>query len=337
MSKALRGVLHQGVIMKSAFMRIVLAGVMTAAVVAVVETDALAAAPAAPNYVVPGPTASTVSASTYDVRLAVYYDYNVITGWQAVFTPSSGPVVIADCGSTSVQEMRISDQTITTPASAFCQVTGLTPSTAYTVKARAKNSATEWSAYSPDQASDFVTAAPPTPPSAPSITAAVSALGGAKLTVSTPTSNGGSSITGYKWRATSDGGTSYITGTCSGAPTPSIQLNQTNQTCNANSASLISGTTYVYSLAATNVAGDSSYSAATAGVTAKANLVVNSISSGAQSVRIAFTPPADAATSGIDGYSCLATAAGQTPVTLVTTTSPCTLTGLVMVSPTTSR
>ena len=182
-------------------------------------------------------------------------------------------------------------------------VTGLTNGTEYDIRIRAVNSAGQ------SAPSNTVTTTPRTLPGAP--TALVTTPGDDQVSVAftPPADNGGAPITVYTATASPGG----ATGTCASSP------------CNVTG--LTNGTTYSFTVVATNVVGDGPPSAA-ANETPLAvpdPPTATSATPDDQEVSIAFTPPADNGGTAITGYTATAAPGGATGGCA---SSPCTITGL---------
>ncbi len=164
-----------------------------------------------------------------------------------------------------------------------CVVTGLTNGTSYTFTVVANytgGNQSEASATSP-------TTVPASAPSPPLNVSATATTGQATITWQQPTTNGGSAITGYK--ATSNPG--------------ALSCNTTDLNCTIEG--LTNGTSYTFTVTATNAIGESSQSAASSAVTPLAvpeppeNFTVVSTASG--EVQLSWGTPNNGG-SAIEGY-----------------------------------
>ncbi|AGL14729.1 fibronectin type III domain-containing protein [Actinoplanes sp. N902-109] len=194
--------------------------------------------------------------------------------------------------------------TKTCPASP-CVVTGLSNGTAYTFTVHATNAEGDSAESS---ASAAVT--PAAKPGAPGDVVAVAGNGAATVSFATPSTTGGSPITGYTVTSAPGG----ITATC-----PASLCEVTG---------LTNGTSYTFTVRAANAIGDSVASAASAAVTPVGppgvpTGVTATPASGQASVR--FTAPASTGGSPITGYTVTATPGGATATCAA---SPCVVTGL---------
>ncbi len=184
--------------------------------------------------VAPGaPTGVTGTGGTTSGQIAV--------AWTA--PTSNGGGTITGYTATAVQD---TTKKCTTTGALTCNVTGLTPTTAYSFTVTATNSAGTGPAS---------TASTPVPsitvPGVPTNVTGV--IGNAQVTVSwtAPASTGGSAVTGYKAMAVSD-----TTKSCS-----------TTGALTCNVTGLTNGTAYTFVVKATNAAGTSAASTASSPVT----------------------------------------------------------------------
>jgi len=164
------------------------------------------------------------------------------------FTPPS-----SDGGSaiTSYSAISTPDSITATGSSSPITVTGLTASTSYTFKVRAINAVGNGS-YSSNSAS-ITTNAVPTVPGAPTITGATTTgETTASVSFSAPASNGGSPITSYTILSSPGGITSTLSQAGGGT---------------FNVTGLTGGTSYTFTVKATNSVGDSSPSSASSPIT----------------------------------------------------------------------
>jgi hypothetical protein len=192
-----------------------------------------------------------------------------------------------------------------TCSSSPCVVTGLTNGTSYTFTVHAINvigDSTESTASAP--------VTPVTVPGAPADPVATPGDGQASVSFTLPASSGGSAITGYSVTSSPDG----IVAGCTGSP--------------CVITGLTNGTSYTFTVHATNAVGDSTESASTAAVTPAAlpgapTDVTATPSSGQASV--AFTAPVSDGGSTITGYTATSSPGGFTGTC---STSPCIVTGL---------
>ena len=196
-------------------------------------------------------------------------------------------------------------------ATTSCTISGLTNGVSYSFAVAALNSIGTGSAVS---SNPIIPAGVPTTPVIASLTA-----GQAKTVVAwTPTSGNGSSVTSYQVTATAAG----VTKTCSATTTTFCAV-----------TGLTNGTTYSFTLTATNAVGTSSASAAmTAMPVAPPNAPTGiTLTPGAGSVTVAWTAPSTNG-SPITGYTASvtpgATVNSYTCTTTSATATSCTLTGL---------
>jgi hypothetical protein len=261
------------------------------------------------NIVAPGaPTIGTAKAGngTADVTWTAPTDNGggAVTGYKIAAVNSAGTVV----GTPQPAAATATSATIT----------GLTNGTAYTFKVLATNSAGD-GAYS--GLSNAVT--PLTTPGAPAIGTVSGGDAAATVRWTAPASNGGSAITGYSVRTWS--GTTLVKTTPVGNVTSTSIPGLTN------------GTAYTFDVAATNAAGDGSFSARSAAVTPAATPVITApgvptigaATAGNTTATVNWTAPASNGGAAITGYSVRAfsgtTLVKTTPVGAVTSTS---ITGL---------
>ena len=219
-------------------------------------------------------------------------------------TPSSdggsaitGYTVTANSGSSTVTAMGTTTSII---------VTGLTNGTPYTFTVVATNAVGN---SVPSAASTAVTPTAPTVPGAP--TGVMAAAGNAQATVSfiVPSSDGGSAITGYTVTSSPAGGTGTGTGTM------------------ITVTGLTNGTSYTFSVVATNAVGSSSpgvSSAVTPATVPDAPTIGSAVRGNAQAI-VSFTTPSSTGGSAITGYTVTSSPAGGTGTG---TGTPITVTGL---------
>jgi uncharacterized protein (TIGR02145 family) len=219
-------------------------------------------------------------------------------------TPSSdggsaitGYTVTANSGSSTVTAMGTTTSII---------VTGLTNGTPYTFTVVATNAVGN---SVPSAASTAVTPTAPTVPGAP--TGVMAAAGNAQATVSftVPSSDGGSAITGYTVTSSPVGGTGTGTGTM------------------ITVTGLTNGTSYTFSVVATNAVGSSSpgvSSAVTPATVPDAPTIGSAVRGNAQAI-VSFTTPSSTGGSAITGYTVTSSPAGGTGTG---TGTPITVTGL---------
>jgi chitodextrinase len=195
-----------------------------------------------------------------------------------------------------------------TGSSSPITVTGLTNGTSYTFTVVAVNINGNSSPSSP---SNSVTpSAPSTVPSAPTIGTATAGNAQAIVTFTAPASNGGSAITGYT--ATSNPG--GFTGTGSSSP--------------ITVTGLTNGTSYTFTVIATNANGNSLPSSASNSVTPSAvpgAPTIGTATSGNTQATITFTAPGSNGGSAILSYTVTSIPGG---ITGTGTASPITITGL---------
>jgi uncharacterized protein (TIGR02145 family) len=194
-----------------------------------------------------------------------------------------------------------------TSATSPINVTGLTNGTAYTFSVVATNAIGN---SSPSTASSAVTPSAPTVPGPPTSVTAVGGNAQATISFTAPASNGGSPITGYTVTSSPGGITS------TGATSP------------INVTGLTNGTSYTFSIVATNAIGNSVASSASTAVTPNTvpgppTAVV--ATAGNASASVAFVAPVNNGGSAITGYTVTSSPGG---ITATGVTSPINVTGL---------
>ena len=214
----------------------------------------------------------------------------------------------SDNGGTAVTSYTVTSApgglTATCPGSP-CVVTGLTNGTAYTFKVHATNAEGDSAESS---ASTAVT--PAAVPGVPTDVSAVAGAGKATVSFTAPASDGGSPITSYTVTSTPGG----LTATCLASP------------CVVTG--LANGTSYAFTVQATNTVGTSAASAASTAVTPMTTPGAPSIASvapGDGQVSVSFAAPASNGGSPITSYTVTSTPGG---LTATCPGSPCVLTGL---------
>jgi outer membrane protein OmpA-like peptidoglycan-associated protein/predicted RNA-binding protein with TRAM domain len=200
--------------------------------------------------------------------------------------------------------------TVTVPATS-CSVTGLTNGTSYTFAANATNTG---GTSSSSVSSASVT--PATVPGAPSIGSITAGDQQLSVPFTAPGSNGGASITNYKY--STDNGSTW---TSAGSTTSPIVI-----------TGLTNGTTYDVKLRAVNPAGDGTASVAVsatpvASVTVPGAPSIGSITAGDQQLSVPFTAPGSNGGASITNYK-YSTDNGSTWTSVGSTTSPIVITGL---------
>ena len=192
-------------------------------------------------------------------------------------------------------------------ATLSCTVTGLTNGTSYTFTVLATNTAGSSSSSSPSAA-----VTPATVPGAPASVTATPSDSGATVSWNAPASNGGAAITGYTATASPGGATCSTTGAL---------------TCDVTG--LTNGTSYTFTVLATNWAGDSTASTPSSSVipsTLPGGPTNVQLTAGVGQVEVSWSAPSDDGGSPITGYTVTASPGGATCST--TGALNCTVTGL---------
>jgi predicted phage tail protein len=230
---------------------------------------------------------------------AVRADGSVTLAWAAPASNGGSPVtgytVTASPGGA----------TCATDGALACTVTGLTNGTPYSFTVTATN------AVGAGPASNPLTATPATVPGAPTLTAADAGDAKVDLTWTAPTADGGATITGYTVTAAPGGATC----TTNGAPGCTV-------------TGLTNGTTYTFTVTATNAVGTGSPSNS---LTARPATVpgaptLTDAAPGPNSVALAWQAPASNGGSPVTGYTVTASPGAATCTT--TGSLGCTVVGL---------
>ncbi|MES2933570.1 MAG: fibronectin type III domain-containing protein, partial [Pseudomonadota bacterium] len=153
-------------------------------------------------------------------------------------------------------------------------------------------------------------------PAAPTIVIATGGNAQATVTFTAPIDTGGSSITGY---------------TVTSSPAGGVDSNAGNNNLTHVVAGLVKGTTYTFTVTASNAAGTSEASAPSNSITlltipgAPTNIVVTP---GAGKVSVSFTAPSNSASSAIASYTVACAASGKPTRSASGSSSPIVVTGL---------
>ena len=184
-------------------------------------------------------------------------------------------------------------------------VSGLSNGTAYTFTVTATNSVGNSAPSAPSKS-----VIPATVPDIPGIVSATPGNTSAKVTFTTPASNGGSAITGYTATSSPGGKTAFST-------ISPITV-----------SGLSNGTAYTFTVTASNSVGNSAPSASSISVT-PANVPgkpgIGLATRGNARASVSFTPPTDTGGSAITGYTVTSSPGGKTASDVA---SPITVSGL---------
>ena len=203
-------------------------------------------------------------------------------------------------------------------------VTGLTNATAYRFRVAAVNAVTT-GAYSAISAA----VTPVGQPAAPTGLAAVAGQSLANLSWTAPSSNGGSAVTRYEYRYTTDNGVNWSTATTTGSTATSFAV-----------TGLTPGTSYKFQVRAVNSAGAGDWSTTSSAVvpTAAPPSAVSNLSAqgsaqaGAGRINLAWTAPANGGSNITNYVIQYSTNGGRTwrtvTISATNSTSSYTLTGL---------
>jgi fibronectin type 3 domain-containing protein len=167
--------------------------------------------------------------------------------------------------------------------------TGIVNGTTYYYKVSAVNAAGE------STRSNEASAIPAGPPGAPTLTSATAANGSVALAWSSPASNGGSGVTGYRiYRGTTSGGETLLT--------------TLGAVSSFTDAGVVNGTAYYYKVSALNSVGEGTLSneqlaTPAASATVPAAPTLNSATAGVGSVALTWSAPASDGGSAVTGYN----------------------------------
>lgn len=283
----------------------------TAYVDVVATNDAGTSAPSTPRVAgtprtVPNaPVAGTVTPGSGQLTVAwaapSWTGGSAITGYTArAWSAASSGTLVKSCASTGTT----------------CTITGLTNGTAYFIDVVAANVAGTSAASDPR-----VEGTPRTAPAAAAAPATTPDNGRLSVTWSAPSSNGGSSITGYTARAWSASAGGSILASCASS-TPGCAI-----------PGLSNGRTYYVDVVAANVAGTGAPSGRVAGTprTVPSSPAVSAVTPGPGQVTIAWRAPVSTGGSAVTGYvaQVWSVATGGTPIaTCRATTTTCSVSGL---------
>ena len=212
-----------------------------------------------------------------------------------------------------------------TSTTTSCTVSGLTNGDTYTFTVAAINAQGTGSFSSPSNA---VTPAA-TVPGAPTIGTATGANASAVVNWTAPSSNGGSSITGYTVSADNTTSSVITTNACPSA--------NTSTTTSCTVSGLTNGDTYTFTVAAINAQGTGSFSSPSNAVTpatTRAPIEVSGMG-GDEQVTVEWGPPSSNGGSSITGYTVSADNTTSSVITTnacpsanTSTTTSCTVSGL---------
>lgn len=185
-------------------------------------------------------------------------------------------------------------------------LSGLKPGATYHFRLRARNSV-GWGTVT---AAVRVTVRATAPSAPPTLRATALSTGQVRLDWTTPVSNGGSTITGYAYQRSADGGRTWATGGSLFSPTTrSLVLN-----------GLTPGVTYYFRVMARNAVGWGTPSPAAA-VTPLATASATSASTLTETTADPTTTTAAPTTTAVPTTSTVSTSTGSVPTTTVPTTS----------------
>lgn len=255
-------------------------------VVKAINADGTGPASAATAPVTPAQAPSvprSVSASAGNAQATVSWTApssnggSAITGYRVTTSPGNGTTTVG-------------------AAATSATITGLTNGTAYTFTVLAFNAAAEGPASSPT-----TPITPSAPPGAPTAVSATSGNGQATVSWTAPSSDGGSAVTGYTVTSAPGGRTA----TTNGAGRSATVTGLTN------------GTTYTFTVTATNVRGTGPASVASPAIVVGLPGAPTNVTgvAGDTQVTVSWSAPSSDGGSSITGYRITASPGGRTATT----------------------
>jgi fibronectin type 3 domain-containing protein len=261
----------------------------------VTATNSTGTGPAS-NALTATPSAPVSAPSAPTLTSAARGNGNVALAWLAPGSNGGSPITGYTATATP------GGATCTTAGALGCTIGGLANGTTYTFTVRAANAA------GTGPASNSMSATPATTPGAPTLQSAAAGNGSVTLV----------------WSAAYDGGSALV-GYTAGSSPGGLMCTTTATSCTITG--LMNGTTYMFSVTATNAVGTgpASNSLNATPATVPGTPTLNSAAAGNASVALAWSAPPSNGGSAITGYTATATPGGAS---CTTSAVGCTITGL---------